>query len=205
MKWFWTKYKSGIMAAVLPLVVLMFGLKLVDEILDTAIYLNSKTFDTAFTKWAYVALLILLPYFAGIMLSWHWFRELALRVSSKIPIISLFAGYLFNKEDADTLAHRKFPEVFFEYMPGTWAFGQVMNEKFLPEDLNDPSSRPVPWLVIIGPMTTPFSVTGHLIMRRKADVTYTGRFFKDTLLTVASLGMKFQLDPRKFSKNEPQE
>lgn len=182
---------------------IMIGLKLIDEVCGVATCLNAKTFDSTFAWWFYAAILTLLPFFVGLLLTWHSFRELALKICSRVPVISLFAGYLFNKEDADTLAHRKFPEVFFEYMPGTWAVGQVVNEKLLPEDLNDPASPLVPWLVIIGPMTTPLSVTGHLICRRKSGVTYTGRHFKDTLLTVASLGMKFQLDPRKFSKNEP--
>jgi len=202
-RWFWSRYKSGILTAVLPLVLVLIILKLIDLIWGGAQYFNQKTLDSEAGKWIFLALILLLPLFAGMLLSWKGFRDLALLLCGKIPIVSLFANYIFNKEDADQMAEGKFPEIIFKYAGDAWAFGQVMNKKMLPESPHDPSSKPVLWLIVVGPATTPLSVTGQLVMIKDSDVVYTGRFIKDTVLTVASLGLKCQLDPRKFSKKEP--
>lgn len=204
MRWFWSKYRSGILAAVLPMVMLLILLKVGEALWNTAGYFNEKSFSTSFGHWLFLIFLLLLPFLTGLLLAWGSFRELALRICKKIPIVSLFASYLFNKEDSEKLAKGNFPEVLFEYVAGSWALGQVMNEKILPYCINDPHSTPVKWLLIVGPATTPLSVTGQLILRRETDVRYTGRFIKDTVLTVASLGLNLDLDPRKFSANEPQ-
>ena len=203
MRWFWSKYRSGILTAVLPMVVILVVLQIGEAIWNAAGYFNEKIIGTIFGHWLFLIFLLLLPFLAGFLMSWKGFRELGLRICNKIPIVSIFASYLFNKEDADRLAKGKFPEVIFEYVAGSWAIGQVMNEVMLPIYPGNPSGEKVKWLLIVGPATTPLSVTGQLILRRECNVMYTGRFIKDTMLTVASLGLNLNLDPKKFSKEEP--
>lgn len=203
MKWFLSRYKSGILTAVLPLVLVLIAFKLGDFIWGTAQYLNLKTLNSEAGKWIFLGLMLAAPFFAGLLLSWKGFRELVLKLFGKLPVVSLFVNYIFNKEDADRMENGRFPEVKFKYAGDAWALGQVMSERMLPEDPRDPKSQLVRWVVVIGPATTPLSVTGQLILLKKSDVTFTGRFMKDTVLTVASLGLKCQLDPRKFSKEEP--
>ncbi len=198
MKWFWSRYRTGILSSVVPLVLIFLAVKLFGVLWDAAAALNRETFGSAFGHWAWLAGLLLVPFLVGLLVAWKTFREVMLKIFSKVPVLSVLANFFLNKEYVERVTDGGFPEVVFRHTEDSWSFGTVTNELRLPEKMSE--GELTDWVVILGPPTTPVSVTAQMYLRKKTTVVYTGRYIKDTAITTASLGMKFAIDPRKFSK-----
>ncbi|KKU85275.1 MAG: hypothetical protein UY12_C0005G0006 [Parcubacteria group bacterium GW2011_GWA2_47_8b] len=155
-------------------------------------------------------LLALIPILVlAILLGWIWsgIRAVSLdilKVCSNVPIVSIVTNFLFNHEYIERVAKGDLPEVLFRHTNESWTIGTVTNELKLPEDLDADASGPlVDWVVILAPPTAPLSVAAPVHLRKKSTVIYTGRLIRDTALSVASFGLNFQLDPKKFSRAKP--
>jgi hypothetical protein len=172
--------------------------KLLGALWDAASALNRATIGHQFGNWVWLAALIMAPFLAGLLVSWKTFREVILKICSKIPVLSVAANFFLNKEYVERMTDGGFPEVIFKHTEESWAFGTVTNDSLrVPENMTD---GPITdWVVILGPPTAPVSVTAQIYLRKKSSVVYTGRYIKDTAITTASLGLKFPLDPSKFS------
>lgn len=202
MKWFWSRYRTGILSSIVPIVLIFLGVKLFGVLKDAALALNQKTFGTSWGGWMWLATLFVVPFFLGLLVSWKAFREIILKLFSRIPVLSVIANFFLNKDYVERVTNGGFPEVLFRHTEDSWSFGTVTNEMWLPENMT--SGPLAEWVVIVGPPTTPVSITAQMYLRKKSTVVYTGRHIKDTAITVASLGLKFDIDPGKFSESPPQ-
>lgn len=200
LKWFRGRYKAGILISIVPVVLIFICVKIFELLWGAAGTINSRTFSTDLGQMAWLLILLSLPFWMGLLLAWRWFREFLLKITSKIPVVSTVANFLFNKDDAERIDKDDFPEVFFRHTDNSWTIGTVTRELQLHENPDDQNSQIVPWLVIIGPPTAPVSLTAQIFLRRKTEVWYTGNYFKDTVLSVASFGLKLNLDSRKFTR-----
>lgn len=198
MRWFWSRYKAGLLSIVLPAVVLFIGIQIFGGLWNVASWLNEKFVGSGIGQWSFFLGILNAPFLVGWLLSWRTFRELVLKSFSKIPLLSIAVNFFLNKDYVDRMMDGGLPEVIFQHTEYSWSFGTVTNEKMLPVDLDNPESPLIPWVVILGPPTAPISVTAQMYLRPKRTVTFTGRVIKDTAITTASLGFKFDLDPRKF-------
>ena len=201
MRQIWSIFKTGLLALI-PILVL--------AILLGWIWSGIRAVSLDFTSipplnWAINTATVLAAVFAiGWLISRHWFRAAILKVCSNVPIVSIATNFLFNHEYIERVAKGDLPEVLFRHTNESWTIGTVTNELKLPEDLDADASGPlVDWVVILAPPTAPLSVAAPVHLRKKSTVIYTGRLIRDTALSVASFGLNFQLDPKKFSRAKP--
>ncbi len=201
MRKIWSIFKTGLLALI-PILVLI--------ILLSWIWIGIQSVSFNFVSisslnWLINIAMVLAAVFAiGWLISRHWLRTIVLKVCSHIPILSIITNFLFNHEYIERVAKGDLPEVIFQHTEKSWTFGTVTNEIQLP-DLDVSIDAPLEdWIVILAPPTAPLSVTAHVHLRKKSTVIYTGRLIRDTALSVASFGLNFQLDPKKFSRTKPQ-
>jgi hypothetical protein len=201
MKKFWRHFRSGILALI-PIFLIVVLLNWGWSALNTV---SVKFVDHFLLNLSINLVLIMLGiYLVGWLISRRSLRELLLKLCSKLPIISVLINFFLNHDYVERVSKGDLPEVLFRHTDDSWAFGTVTNELRLPAFPEDSGSQLTDWVVILGPSTAPLSVTSPIHLRKKSSVVFTGRFIKDTALTAASFGLNFQLDPKKFSMQEPQ-
>ncbi|MDO8466940.1 MAG: hypothetical protein Q7S83_02245 [bacterium] len=137
--------------------------------------------------------------FIGWLIGKPKLRQFFLKLFSKIPLVSVVIDFFLNQDYIDKVTSGNVPEVIFDYA-GQKAIGMVVNEAYLP---NPGREAYEDYLLVIQP-TTPFAPTGFLTLVRKKDALYTGRTFKDTMVTTASFGFNFrQPDQKNFKFGSP--
>lgn len=194
----WRNFRAGLLALI-PIFVIVF---LISIVWGVFLSINLRLLDNfllnTLLNLALDAAIILT---IGWLISHRWFRNLAIAVGSKIPIVSIFVNFFLNHDYVERISKGDLPEVIFYHTGRSVTLGTVTNEFKMPKYITYGSV--VNWVMILAPPTTPISVTAQLHIRRKSDVIYTGRLIKDTALTVASFGLNFQIDPKKFYTVKP--
>lgn len=193
----WRSFRAGLLALI-PIFVIVFVISIIWGVF---LSVNFRFLDNCWLN----ILLNLTLYFTVIMvigwlISHRWFRNLAIAVGSKIPIVSIFVNFFLNHDYVEKISRGDLPEVIF-YHAGCVTLGTVTNEFKMPEFIT--YGPQADWVMVLAPPTTPISITAQLHILRKSDVVFTGRLIKDTALTVASFGLSFQIDPKKFYTVKP--
>ena len=201
MRSLWSLYKIGFLSLVPLLVLVVICLSFFGLLWGWTGEFSSWVSGGLISRFLFMAIFLALPLLMGFIVSWKRFREIILKLFSKVPVVSLVVDLFFNSVNVEKAKEGGFlQEVIFKTDEHTALFGTVTNEFQAPSGLA--SGQLVDWLVIIIP-TTPISVTGPVVLRKKTSVVYTGRFIKDTSISVASFCSKFNIDYRQFSQGSP--
>ncbi len=191
MQTLWSKLKLGFIALVPILVIVAVLASVVNWVTNIGYsFVENRSINIGINL---VILFVALPLSCGFMLSMRWFRNLGINLLGRLPLIGPLFSFILNHDYVERIQGGDIQEVFFKYIEENWTIGIVVNELQLPEDPNIYSGPLVPWLVILAPPTAPLALTAHLILRRKNTVKFTGRTYKDTLLTVAAFGSNLNL------------
>lgn len=201
MKGLWSLYKIGFLSLVPLLVLIVICLSFFGLLWGWSGEFSNWVSGGLIWRFLFMAILLATPFLMGLIVSWKKFRELILKIFSRVPVVSLFVDLFFNSVNVEKANEGGFlREVMFKTDEHTAFFGTVTNEFLAPSGLT--SGPLVDWLVIIVP-TTPISVTGPVVLRKKSSVVYTGRLIKDTSISVASFCAKFNIDYKIFSQGGP--
>ncbi|MEK7192384.1 MAG: hypothetical protein AAB646_02635 [Patescibacteria group bacterium] len=189
MKKLWIIWRTGILTTVPVLVIIGLVVWLFNWLsgftagLTESRYLN-LTID--------LAIVILLPLIFGWLIGLRWFRILGQAILGKLPLVGPVFSFLFNHDYVKRIQNGDLQEVVFPYAGSTWGIGGLVNTVKMRQDV---SGGPlVEWCVILGPPTTPLAPTAQLLLVRKSDVVFTGRSYRETILTVASFGFNFEIN-----------
>ena len=132
-----------------------------------------------------------LPFLCGCLLSMRWFRDLGLNILGKLPLLGPLFRFILNHDYVERIQSGELREAVFRHAGDAWAICGVVNEFEAPEFWD--SGPVVKWYLVLGPPTAPLAFTAHVLMVKKSDLKFTGRSYKDTILTTASFGFNFDI------------
>lgn len=192
MKTLWGKLKLGFIALVPILVIVAVLVSVVNWVMNVGYgFVESRSLNLAINL---AALFVVLPLVCGFLLSMRWFRNLGLNILGRLPLIGPLFGFILNHDYVERIQSGELKEVFFRYAGDAWAVGGVVNEFEWPES-GDPNigGPPVKWCIVLGPPTAPIAFTAPVLLLKKSNLVFTGRSYKDTILTTASFGFNFDI------------
>ena len=189
MKTVWSKLKLGFIAIVPVLVIVAVLVSVVNWVTNVGYpFVDHRTLNIAINL---SILFVGLPLLVGSMLSMRWFRNLGLGILGKLPLIGPLFSFIMNHDYVERIQSGELREAVFHHAGDGWAICGVINEFDAPEFWD--SGPLVPWCIVLGPPTAPLAFTAHVLCVKKSDLKFTGRSYKDTILTTASFGFNFDI------------
>ncbi|TSC88782.1 MAG: hypothetical protein G01um10143_839 [Parcubacteria group bacterium Gr01-1014_3] len=192
MKTLWGKLKLGFIALIPILVIVAVLVSVVNWITNIGYsFVGNQSINIAINL---AILFVGLPFLCGCMLSMRWFRNLGLSLLGKLPLVGPLFGFILNHDYVERIQSGELKEVMFKHAGVAWAIGGVVNEFEWPESGDPKIAGPlVKWCIVLGPPTAPLAFTAHVLLIKKTDLVFTGRSYKDTILTTASFGFNFDI------------
>lgn len=184
-----TTFSKGILALILPLVVILVVLwikNFLNAVSISFVENEAANFFLNLGTW------LLLIYLLGWLREKEWFRNVALAILTPIPVISVFANFIFGKTPQDN-----YPEVFVPFHDA-YFLGVIVNEFELSTDTLGRSRQ----MCLVLLLSAPIPASGNFIIKERHLLIPTGRTAKATGITAASLGLHFEL-PDKQNQNPP--
>ncbi len=192
MKILWGKLKLGFIALIPILVIVAVLFSVVNWVTSIGYgFVENRNINITIN---FVILFLGLPFMCGCLLSMRWFRNLGLNLLGKLPLVGPLFGFILNHDYVERIQSGELKEVFFKHAGDAYAIGGVVNEFEWPESGDPKTGGPlVKWCVVLGPPTAPLAITAHVLMVKKSNLVFTGRSYKDTILTTASFGFNFDI------------
>jgi len=176
-------WKTGFITVVPVLVIII----IMASILNWASNIGAVFTDSKTMIWLITAAALLgVPIIFGWLLSCKWVRTFGLEILGKLPVVGSLFSFFLNHDYIERIKSGDLQEVMFKYAGSTWTIGGVVNKFTAP--IYGHHGHLVTWCVVLGPPTAPLAPTAPVLLVKEADLIYTGRTYKDTLLTVASFG-----------------
>ena len=155
MRWVGKTYGLGLVVCI---IVGVFGL-IASWVLGAARAVQIDFFENrGLNLAATLAILLAVPLAVGLLANVGFFRTLALRFFSVIPIPVVSSLAKFFLRVVYQVKRRDFfdcPEVMFWVGGDRWTYGIITEENLKPENPKDPESPLVEWCEILGPPTPP--------------------------------------------------
>ena len=189
MKTLWGKLKLGFIALIPLLVIVAVLVAAVNWVAGVGYgFVENHSVNLAINL---AIFFVALPFFCGCLLGMRWFRNLGLGLLGKLPLVGPLFSFILNHDYVERIQSGQLREAVFRHAGDGWAICGVVNEFEAPEFWD--SGPLVKWCIVLGPPTAPLAFTAHVLMVRKADLKFTGRSYKDTILTTASFGFNFDI------------
>lgn len=189
MKTLWGKLKLGFIALVPVLVITAILVSVVNWVMNVGYgFVENRSLNMLINL---AALFVVLPLLFGCMLSMRWFRNLGLNLLGKLPLLGPLFRFILNHDYVERIESGDLREAVFRHAGDAWAICGVVNEFEAPEFWD--SGPLVRWCIVLGPPTAPLAFTAHVLCVKKSNLTFTGRSYKDTILTTASFGFNFDV------------
>lgn len=189
MKWFWSKYKTGFLIVLLPIIVTAVLAKVIDWVWGIAVVLHSWSGGPVWLRYILFVLLVLLPFGAGWLAARRFFISLVRKTFSLFGA-GWLANSLFKDEYLEKIKSGDYQVAIFEVFPGdnpSLKIGAVVNTFKL---------KGVEYCLILE-MTPPLPA-GPFWIKRKSDLTFLAPEFvlKHLLMTTFSLGLNFPMEDK---------
>lgn len=194
MKWFWSKYKTGLLLIILPLIAIIVLSKVVDAIWYVAVVFHSWTGGGEWLKYAFFGLFLAVPFLIGWIAARRYFIHLLGKIFSFFGA-GWVAKSILTEDYLDKIKRGEYKVVMFEVCScqnSSWKIGVVVNV-FKKENVE---------YSLILEMTPPLP-SGPFWIKRTSEVTILSQDFllKHLLMTTLSLGLNLPLEKNEQSNS----
>lgn len=194
----WSTWKTGFIT-VIPMLVIVI---LLASILNWTANIGAVFTDSKTMIWLITAgVLLFPPLICGWLINYQWMRKFGLELLGKLPVVGPLFSFFLNHDYIERIKSGNLQEAMFKYAGDTWSFGGVVSKFQAPIYGNH--GHLVTWCMVLGPPTAPLAPTAPVLLVRESDLVYTGRTYKDTILTVASFGFNADMSSllKKYQKH----